>query len=421
MKKLSFIALLMIFVLVFCACGKSGRSVSSETEPEASEVVSTEETTTPETKEKQTKETTTKATKETTTEETTQEETTPEATTQEETVPEETTQEEAAQEVQTEAAAADNGSNDSGSDSGSGGSPSAPASSGYSIDVNLTYGCVTVYYDGEPVRAMRCSVGTSGGCETVVGNFTVQGGSEWMYMEGNVWAQYATRFYGPYLFHSVPYYSQSNADLEYNDYNKLGSPASLGCVRLCVSDARWIYYTIPNGTPVHTFYDSSSPGPLGKPGGYWIPTDIVELRGWDPTDPAGGNPWPSYYVDITAPDITLNVGDAAGIFDQVSVRDCYGNDVSNYAEYSGSADKSTPGTYTAYVSVSIGGYYYTEKAFTVTVAGGSAEPDTEPAQTSEETPAEASAESSEETPAPAESSSESSESSEDTSGTSESN
>jgi lipoprotein-anchoring transpeptidase ErfK/SrfK len=36
-----------------------------------------------------------------------------------------------------------------------------------------------------------------------------------------------------------------------NEANKLGVPASHGCIRLEIENAKWIYYNIPIGTPVN--------------------------------------------------------------------------------------------------------------------------------------------------------------------------
>lgn len=63
----------------------------------------------------------------------------------------------------------------------------------------------------------------------------------------------------------------------------------MGCVRLTVEDAKWIYDNCKSGTTVE-FYSSEDPGPLGKPETQKI-SDNEELRGWDPTDPADDNPW----------------------------------------------------------------------------------------------------------------------------------
>jgi hypothetical protein len=69
----------------------------------------------------------------------------------------------------------------------------------------------------------------------------------------------------------------------------LGSTASHGCVRLNVADAKWIYDNCKSGTKV-TIYDSSDPGPLGKPSTIKI-SSSSPYRGWDPTDPDSSNPW----------------------------------------------------------------------------------------------------------------------------------
>ena len=173
------------------------------------------------------------------------------------------------------------------------------SSSPYYIKVNRTQNLVIVYSKDEsgeytkPVRAMVCSVGLNGKTET--GNFKIgasQGKPEksrWRQLSGGVYGQYITRFNGSILFHSVPYYTQNPGDLEYNEYNKLGQAASLGCVRLAVKDAKWIYDNCPTGTPV-TVYDSSAPEPLAKPTPIRIDTNDSR-KGWDPTDPDPNNPW----------------------------------------------------------------------------------------------------------------------------------
>ena len=46
--------------------------------------------------------------------------------------------------------------------------------------------------------------------------------------------------YNDIMFHSVPYYYDDPGSLEWEDYNKLGSVASMGCMRVCVADARWL-------------------------------------------------------------------------------------------------------------------------------------------------------------------------------------
>ena len=93
------------------------------------------------------------------------------------------------------------------------------------------------------------------------------------------------------MFHSVPYLTRGdNASLEYWAYDKLGTTASAGCIRLTTADAQWIYYNCPNGTKVE-FYSSSNPGPLGKPTARKISREASPYKNWDPTDPNSNNPW----------------------------------------------------------------------------------------------------------------------------------
>ena len=66
----------------------------------------------------------------------------------------------------------------------------------------------------------------------------------------------------------------------------------MGCVRLKVEDAKWIYDNCIPGTKVE-FYSEQNPGPLGRPTAQKITAD-EEVRNWDPTDPDQNNPWAEY-------------------------------------------------------------------------------------------------------------------------------
>ncbi len=172
----------------------------------------------------------------------------------------------------------------------------------YLICVNRAASCVTVYADdgagsyAAPYMAMVCS----GGEDTPIGSFSTPVNYDWRLLSGPCYGQYATRIDGPYLFHSVPYYTQHKDDLEYDQFNQLGTPASLGCIRLAVVDVRWIYENCPIGTPVVIYDDAENPGPMGKPETLYIDPADETLRGWDPTDPDPANPWDDSYLDGTA-------------------------------------------------------------------------------------------------------------------------
>ena len=112
----------------------------------------------------------------------------------------------------------------------------------------------------------------------------------WRALNGGVYGQYATRIDGPYLFHSVPYYRQDPGSLETEEYNHLGENRSLGCVRMAVTDAKWIYDNCPAGTIVTLYSDTSVQEPLAKPSAQKVPA-TGEKSGWDPTDPDARNPW----------------------------------------------------------------------------------------------------------------------------------
>lgn len=176
----------------------------------------------------------------------------------------------------------------------------------YLIAVNRSASTVTVYTLDEegrytvPYMAMVCSAGKEGeDTETPLGFYATPVNYDWRLLAGPSYGQYATRIWDAYLFHSVPYYTQHKDDVEYDQFNELGSPASLGCVRLMVNDVKWIYDNCEIGTRVIVYDDPDDPGPMGKPGTIYTDPADETLRGWDPTDPDPENPWDDKYLTGT--------------------------------------------------------------------------------------------------------------------------
>lgn len=161
----------------------------------------------------------------------------------------------------------------------------------YQITVNLTDNIVTVYRKDSagryttPDRAFVCSAGGY----TPEGTFRTTDKYIWRPLFGNVYGQYATRITGSILFHSVPYLKQDKSTLEYDEYNKLGTSASAGCIRLTAADAKWIYDNCSGGTVVE-MYRGSRKEPLQPEQPAKIDTSDSR-KGWDPTDPDPANPW----------------------------------------------------------------------------------------------------------------------------------
>ena len=163
----------------------------------------------------------------------------------------------------------------------------------YEVEVNLTQNVVTVYKKDAagnytvPDRAFVCSVGPA----TPTGTFRTTDKYVWRALFGNVYGQYATRITGSILFHSVPYYTMyDKGSLEYLEYNKLGTSASMGCVRLTVENAKWIYDNCPAGTTVR-MVKNNNPLPIQPEQPQKLDVNDTKLRGWDPTDPDPANPW----------------------------------------------------------------------------------------------------------------------------------
>ena len=156
--------------------------------------------------------------------------------------------------------------------------------SSYYITVNRAKCQVMVYAKSEtgkydiPVKTFVCSVGMPG-TPTPTGTYTTPAKYRWHTLMGPSYGQYCTRIVGGVLFHSVAGSNMTSHNLSAGNYNMLGQPASHGCVRLCVRDAKWIYDNCALGTTV-TISDTAAMQ-FDKPTSIKIPAS----QNWDPTDP----------------------------------------------------------------------------------------------------------------------------------------
>jgi len=169
--------------------------------------------------------------------------------------------------------------------------------------------------DGEwtQERVMICSTGRTK-LLTPRGTFAIM--RQYLYkkmgqVDGeNVYSQYASRITGNYLFHSVPIGGDKRYLQEYGKeqmfikyYERLGSVASGGCVRLRCIDAYWIYMNCPVGTTVIITDDSGPTPPTPPPLIYEEPyMDAKHEYGWDPSDPDPENPYHAVYT----PEVVLD-------------------------------------------------------------------------------------------------------------------
>lgn len=220
----------------------------------------------------------------------------------------------------------------------------------FEIHVNKQMNCITVYaMDNSgaysiPYKAFVCSTGNA----TPLGTFKTPAKYIWKVLKGNVWGQYSTRITGSILFHSVPYRTNSKDALISKYYNKLGTTASAGCVRLTTIDAKWIYDNCPLGTTV-IIYNDSNPGPLGKPTAMKVSND----NKWDPTDPDPSNPWIGRVLRIDGVSgKTLERGSSYDAMSGVTATGADGSDLTGNISVSTDLDLSRVGTYGVHYRVS---------------------------------------------------------------------
>ena len=170
----------------------------------------------------------------------------------------------------------------------------------YYIEVDKGNQVVRVYERGNGsythlIRRMICSTGH---WNTHLYNdlYSMNGSRmQWCLAADRVlYMQYATRISGSYLFHGVPTQGRYPDRVKADYYNKLGSKASGGCVRLLCADAKWIYENVPSGTYVLVMEGARDPAEYGS---VYAPP----IRGgWDPTDDNPANPYydPTYTSEV---------------------------------------------------------------------------------------------------------------------------
>ena len=141
-----------------------------------------------------------------------------------------------------------------------------PVPARYKLMVDVANQLVSAYtYDenGEYtvlVREMICSTGTDRYPTPLGTTIMPKKRARWGYFP--TWgshAQYLTRIDSANAFHSVLYTEADERTLAVSSYEDLGFKASHGCVRLLVSDAKWIYDNCSEGTIITVFEGEYDP------------------------------------------------------------------------------------------------------------------------------------------------------------------
>lgn len=149
------------------------------------------------------------------------------------------------------------------------------------------------------IKCFTCSTGKNSS-PTRTGMYKVKAKYLWRLLVGNVYGQYSSAIGNNYLFHSVPYDKMDSSTIDDDEYDKLGAPASHGCIRLCVRDSKWIFDNVPIGTQVNIV---KKEGPSGEPIPQRNPDKLY--NGWDPSDEwASGNP---YFAESEEPELPEGV------------------------------------------------------------------------------------------------------------------
>lgn len=150
----------------------------------------------------------------------------------------------------------------------------------YKIDIDLTNQICTVYgvYSNKSTKALMSEFISSAkkGSTTPTGNFKITSASggrkaklRTAKLSGGTYAEFLIRFHGGKCMHTVPWKKRTTTGKVYkNHFNKLGTKASSGCVRMPWKLAHYIYERCPVGTPVRVFNGKAGAYPMGKPKKY---------------------------------------------------------------------------------------------------------------------------------------------------------
>lgn len=145
-----------------------------------------------------------------------------------------------------------------------------PTPQPYFVDVDTRNQVTKVYtYDENKeytvlVQVMICSTGTSK-YPSDVGTWTLSGRTaRWCTFPkwGGGTAQYWTKINENIAFHSVMFANYDTSKLNTKSFNNLGKKASHGCIRLTVTDAKWIYDNCGKGTQVYIHNDGNTDSEL---------------------------------------------------------------------------------------------------------------------------------------------------------------
>lgn len=217
----------------------------------------------------------------------------------------------------------------------------------YKISINKTENFVTIYKmesDGSfnnPYKTFRCSVSS----DVHTGETKINEKYVWRRLSDNVYGHYTTGLANQAYIHSVPYHSQSNADLIASAYNNLGNEAKLGYIYLAVADAKWIYENCGINSVVD-IYEQKGEQPLIALNEF---SKIPEDSKYDPTDNVRASTDGKVDTKIDymtgVDNCTVHVGEAFDRWAGIYAVDMNRKDITSYITITGELDLSTPGTY----------------------------------------------------------------------------
>lgn len=131
-----------------------------------------------------------------------------------------------------------------------------PAADTYRVTVDIAHQIVMVHAkDTEgnytvPVRYMLCSTGLNDRTPKGIFHMKRYRVRFGLFQNDKTYGQYWTLINGRIYFHSTLYAERDANTYIGETYDLLGQPASHGCIRVPVPDARFIYYNLAYGTEV---------------------------------------------------------------------------------------------------------------------------------------------------------------------------